>query len=118
MNAPKTINLDAIPTVNEAARANRAMGAIVGSSALHKGANWRKPSRKMRQRKAQAAKKAREARRLAGTLAKPALAVREIPKLRVVNSSLGGGVVTYSDGSIFRFFEPVQERPSFDYDDE
>ena len=118
MNDPKTINLDAIPTVNEAARANRAMGAIVGSSALHKGASFRKPSAKMRQRKAQAAKKAREQRRANGTLNKPAPVVREIPKLRVVNSSLSGGVVTYSDGSVFRFYQPVQERPVYDYDDE
>ena len=118
MNDPKTINLDAIPTVNETARASRAMGAAVGSSALHKGASFRKPSAKMRQRKARAAKKAREARRLAGTLNKPAPAVRAVPKLRVVNSSLSGGVVTYSDGSVFRFYQPVQERASFDYDDE
>ena len=118
MNDPKPINLDAIPTVNEAARASRAMGAVVGSSSQHKGANFRKPSAKMKQRKAQAAKKAREQRRMDGALNKPAPAVRAVPKLRVVNSSLSGGVVTYSDGSVFRFYQPVQERPVYDYDDE
>jgi len=118
MNDPKTINLDAIPTVNEAARANRAMSAIIGNSSTHKGANFRKPSAKMRQRKAQAAKKAREQRRMNGTLNKPAPVVMTIPKLRVVNSNLSGGVVTYNDGSVFRFYQPVQERPVYDYDDE
>lgn len=63
MNEPKTINHDAIPLIDERARANRAYADAVGANRKRKGANDRKPSAFMSRRRSQAKHKLRLTRR-------------------------------------------------------
>lgn len=63
MNEPRTMNPDAIPLVDEHARAARAYAGAIGTGRKHKGAGTRKPTKLIRRRRSQAKHKLRLARR-------------------------------------------------------
>lgn len=94
MNTEKKINLEAIPDVNEAARANRARANALGSS-KRSGSNFRSPSMAKKHRRHQESRKRQRPERFDHY--EYMLVVREA-RCRVLHQNEHS--VQYSDGTI------------------